>query len=155
MSDAGFHLDVCTRANLDKAIQASPPHLKMILEAVRDREIRFGQIRQHQGAFSFPAGLPIVLWVGDDYDLSWGPQAFDRDSIARFVRGATSAVVVAGAPEPVAYNAAVAGAILSGHHSVIIETTERWEGEWLALLRELAPGMPVLLSTPRRKGAAN
>ena len=147
---AGFHHSIATREGLNKAIQASPPHLQVILAAVRDRYIRFGHIKQHQGQFSFPIGLPIVLLVGDDYDLAWGPQAFSRTSLRQFLQGAASAVIVSGAPEATAYSMAVAGAVLSGRHTLIVESTERWESDWIALLRELAPGIPTLVSTPGR-----
>ena len=147
---AGFHHSIATREGLNKAIQASPPHLQVILEAVRDRHLRFGHIKQHTGQFSFPAGLPILLLLADDYDLAWGPQAFSKTSLRRFLQGASSAVVVSGAPEVAAYSLAVAGAVVSGRHTLIVESTERWEAEWIALLRELAPGLPTLVSTPAR-----
>lgn len=153
MMGAGYQSRVATRDGLNKAIQASPPHLQVILGAVRDRSIRFGHVKQHTGAFSFPTGLPIVLLLGDDYDLAWGPQAFDRPSLKRFLRGATSAVIVSGAPEVTPYAAAVAGAVLSGRHTLIIESTERWEADWVRLLRDMAPGMPTLVSTPGPRGA--
>ena len=147
---AGYHHSIATREGLNKAIQASPPHLQVILAAVRDRYIRFGHIKQHQGAFSFPDGLPIVLLLGDDYSLAWGPQAFSQTSLRRFLQEASSAVVVSGAPEVEAYSLAVAGAVLSNRHTLIIESTERWEADWVALLRELSPGLPTLVSTPGR-----
>lgn len=152
MNGAGFHHSIATRDGLNRAIQVSPPHLQVILEATRDGHIRFGHVRQNEGAFTFPSGKPIVLLVGDDYDLSWGPQAFSKTSLRRFLQGASSAVVVSGAPELTPYSMAVAGAILSGRHSLIIESTERWEGSWVALLRDLAPGMPTLVSTPGPTG---
>lgn len=150
---AGYQPRVATRDGLNRAIQASPPHLHAILEAVRDRHIRFGHVAQHKGAFAFPPGLPIVLLLGDDYDLAWGPQAFDRPSLARFLRGASSAAIVAGAPARTPYDLAVAGAILSGRDALIVETVERWEADWVSLLREMAPGLPTLVSTPGPKGA--
>ena len=150
---AGFHHSIATRDGLNRAIQASPPHLQVILEAVRDRHIRFGSVKQHTGQFSFPTGLPIVLLLADDYSLSWGPQAFSKPSLRRFLQGSSSAVVVSGAPEVGAYSLAVAGAVVSGRHTLVIESTERWEAEWIALLRELAPGLPTLISTPARGGA--
>ena len=150
---AGFHHSIATREGLNKAIQVSPPHLQVILEAVRDRHIRFGHIKQHQGAFSFPNGLPIVLLLGDDYSLAWGPQAFSKTSLRRFLQAASSALIVSGAPDANVYSVAVAGAVLSGRHALIVESVERWEGDWVALLRELAPGIPTLVSTPGRGGA--
>lgn len=145
---AGFYHSIATREGLNRAIQASPPHLQVILAAVRDGHIRFGHVKQHQGAFSFPNGLPIVLLLGDDYSLAWGPQAFSKTSMRRFLREASSAVVVSGAPEVEAYSLAVAGAVLSNRHTLIVESVERWESEWIAFLRELAPGLPTLISTP-------
>ena len=150
---AGFHHSIATREGLNKAIRVSPPHLQVILEATRDGHIRFGHVKQHQGSFSFPEGKPIVLLVGDDYDLAWGPQAFSKTSLRRFLQGGASAVIVSGVPELAPYSMAVAGAVLSGRHSLIIESTERWEADWVALLRELAPGMPMLVSTPGPRGA--
>ena len=153
MGASSLRPTLCTHENLSRAASISAPHLKMLFEAVSDGDIRLGLVRQHGGPFAFPPGAPIVLLMGDDYDLCYGPQAFDRDSIAEFVKGATSALIVSGMPDPMAYDAAVARAATTGHHSIIVETSEAWEDTWLALLHTLAPDMPLLVSSLRLKGA--
>ncbi len=100
------------------------------------------------GRFSFNSNRPIVLIVGDDYDLSFGPQAFHRKSLRRFLRSAGSVVIVSGAPDPRVYAAALAGPLMTRKDVAIIETREAHEPAWIDLAREAHPGIVILISTP-------
>ncbi len=143
---------VVAPAQLAAAAERVAPHLRPILSAAADGLVAFAHIAQHQGQFRFVSKRPVVLIVGDDYDFSYGPQAFHLSSVRRFVRNAASAVIVSGAPEPRVYLAAVAAAIMTGRDVAIIETVEAHEPAWLALARDARPDIKILLSTPGRGG---
>ena len=140
------------RLRLDAAVTASAPHLKPLLAAVRDAGCNFAQVPQHVGRFAFPEGRPLIALIGDDYDLSWGPQAFHRKSIRRLVGRCSAALIVAGAPDVTLYTAASGWAVLARQNVVVIETQPRWEADWANLVREARPGIAVLISTPKPAG---
>ena len=148
MSALGITHHVVPPDHLARSAERAAPHLRAILSATAAGVIGFGHVVQHTGAFRFVSRRPVVLIVGDDFDLSYGPAAFHRKSLRRFIRYAGAAVIVSGAPDPMPYGAALAGAILTGKNAVIIESRETHEPAWIALVKEAQPGLPLLISTP-------
>ncbi len=148
MSALGFTHHVVPPDCLARSAEQAAPHLRAMLSATAAGVIGFGHVVQHTGAFRFTSTRPIVLIVGDDFDLSYGPAAFHRKSLRRFLRSAGAAVIVSGAPHPTPYGAAVAGSILTGKNSIVIESREAHEPAWIALVKAVQPGLPVLVSTP-------
>ena len=144
--------EIMAPAQLAAAAKQVAPHLAPILDATASGLVGFGHVKQHAGCFRFASRRPIVLIVGDDAELSWGPQAFHRPSLRRFVRKAASVVIVSGAADPRVYVAAVAAAIITGRDVAIVETVEAHEPAWLTLARDARPDIKILLSTPGRGG---
>ena len=148
MSGAGITHHIVPPDHLARSAEQAAPHLRAIWAATAAGAIGFGHVVQHTGAFRFCSIKPILLIVGDDFDLSYGPAAFHRKSLCRFLRSAGAAAIVSGAPDPLPYSAALAGAILTGRNAVIIESREAHEPLWIALVKEAQPGLPLLVSTP-------
>ena len=148
MSCLGITHHVVPPGRLARSAEQAAPHLRAIWAATAAGAIGFGHVVQHAGAFRFVSDKPIVLIVGDDFELSYGPAAFHRKSLRRFLRDAGAAVIVSGAPDPMPYGAALAGAILTGRNAIIIESREAHEPAWIALVKEAQPGLPLLISTP-------
>ena len=148
MSALGITHHIVPPDRLSRSAEQAAPHLRAIWAATAAGAIGFGHVVQHTGAFRFPCSRPVVLIVGDDFDLSYGPAAFHRKSLRRFLRTAGAAVIVSGAPDPMPYGAALAGAILTGRNAIIIESREAHEPAWIALVNEAQPGLPLLISTP-------
>lgn len=148
MSASGVTHHIVPPERLARSAEQAAPHLRAIWAATAAGVIGLGHIVAHAGAFRFTTDKPVVLIVGDDYDLSHGPAAFHRKSLRRFLRGAGAAAIVSGAPDPMPYGAALAGAILTGKNAVVIESREAHEPAWIALVKEAQPGLPLLVSTP-------
>ena len=148
MSALGITHHVVAPDRLARSAERAAPHLRAIWAATAAGTIGFGHVVQHAGPFRFVSRRPVLLIVGDDFDLSYGPAAFDRKSLRRFLRDAGAAVIVSGAPDPMPYGAALAGAILTGKNTAIIESREAQEPAWIALVKEAQPGLPLLVSTP-------
>ena len=148
MSVLGIVHHIVPPDRLARSAEQAAPHLRAIWAATAAGTIGFGHVIQHSGAFRFTLRRPVVLIVGDDFDLSFEPAAFHRKSLRRFLRDAGAAVIVSGAPDPMPYGAALAGAILTGKYAIIIESREAHEPAWIALVKEAQPGLPLLVSTP-------
>ncbi|RYB01512.1 hypothetical protein [Lichenibacterium ramalinae] len=148
MSGLGITHHVVPPGCLARSAEQAAPHLRAIWAATAAGVIGLGHVVQHAGAFRFASNKPIVLIVGDDFDLSFGPAAFHRKSLRRFLRDAGAAVIVSGAPDSMPYGAALAGAILTGKNAIIIESREAHEPAWIALVKEAQPRLPLLVSTP-------
>ena len=95
-----------------------------------------------------------MLLIGDDAAASRGPDGFHRASLRRALRRATHVAVRAGAPVPAVYAAAPELALAGGGTVLLIETTERHEGDWAAFVRRHAPRAAGLLVTPPPTGSA-
>ena len=137
-----------TTARLDAALEASEPHLRPVLLAVRDHRVGMLFVGQGAGAFSIPsnAARPAVVMIGDDMEQSVGPQGFHMPSIRRAIRACSSFTVVTSVPTAEIYAAGTLGAV-AGRNVMIIETRLAHEFQWVALIQKLAPGRPILLST--------
>jgi hypothetical protein len=87
------------------------------------------------------------LIVGDDAYSSFGPARFHRESLEHALSRVTHAVVHSGAADIRAYSLAASPAIL-GNGVIIVETTERWEGDWWDLVHKLAPTANKAIVSP-------
>ena len=148
MSALGITHHIVAPDRLARSAEQAAPHLRAIWAATAAGAIGFGHVVQHAGPFRFSSAKPVVLIVGDDFALSYGPAGFHRKSLRRFLRDAGAAAIISGAPDPGAYGAALAGAILTGRNAIIIESREAHEPAWIALVKEAQPGLPLLISTP-------
>lgn len=138
-----------TRARLDDAMANAAPHLRPIVQAVRDHGVDMMFVPQGRGAFRIPAGRkqPVIFMIGDDFDCARGPDGFHLPSIRRSIRSARCFAVISSAPQLDAYSAmAVASAGTRGN-TMIIETRPEQEIPWLALIQKLAPGRFIWLAT--------
>ncbi len=136
------------RHPLDYAIESGrAQHLEPLLRAVRDGGCAFLMVTQHAGAFPMPPKRrPSILVIGDDLNEALGPAAFHAPSLRRYVRSCGYAVVVSCEPLPHAYLAAAAFAITQRRNVVLVETRPEREIEWVRLLQETKPGLPILLA---------
>ena len=148
MSALGITHHVVAPDRLARSAEQAALHLRAIWAATAAGTVGFGHVVQHAGPFRFVSRRPVVLIVGDDFDLSFGPAAFHRKSLRRFLRSAGAAVIVSGAPDPMPYGAALAGAILTGRNALIIESREAHEPAWIELVKKAQSGLPLLISTP-------
>lgn len=138
-----------TRARLDHAMTHAAPHLRPIVQAVRDHDVDMLFASQTAGAFKPPAGRkrPVIFLIGDDFDEAKGPGGFHMPSIRRAIRSALCFAVVSSAPQPDAYSAMAIAAAGTRRNTMIIETRPEQEIPWLALIQKLAPGRFIWLET--------
>lgn len=138
-----------TTALIDRALAGGvAPHLVPVLIAVRDHRVGMLTVPQGAEAFPFPPEdrRKAVVLLGDDMDVSVGPNGFHMPSIRRLIRACGAFAVVSGAADPVVY-AALTTAAIAGKHALIVETRLAHELQWVALIQKLAPRAPLILST--------
>jgi hypothetical protein len=87
-----------------------------------------------------------VILIGDDTDMSLGPDGFHAPSVARAIRSAGSVAVIACAPVPAAYVGPVKRAVTTRRNAVVIETRPEHEIPWIKLVQRLAPEAPLLVA---------
>jgi hypothetical protein len=138
-----------TRAGLDAAHEASPAHLRPIIEAVRDHRVGLFVVGQSADPFRIPRdpGRPAIVIIGDDYDRAVGPDGFHLPSVRRAIRECSAFAVVSCEPLPVVYAGIAASATITRRNVMLIETRPEKEIPWLALIRKLAPKRLVWLAT--------
>jgi len=138
-----------TRANLNNAIAVAQPHVRPILEAVRDH--RCGMLFVEQSADPFriprdPARTAIVM-IGDDFDRAVGPSGFHLPSIRRAIRACSAFAVVSCEPLQHVYLAITFIAVGTRKNVMLVETRPEQEISWVQLIQKLAPGLPLLWAT--------
>lgn len=133
-----------TAAQLSQAIRAAPPHLRWIYRAVRDFGCSHVIVPQGAGAFQLaPGSAPIIAIIGDDFERSLGPDAFDQPSLIRLVARCSQAIIMAGfAPE--VYQSAASWAICDRESVIIVETRSAHELQWAAFLKKAHPDVSIL-----------
>lgn len=138
-----------TRADLNRAIEHTEPHLRPVLGAVRDLGLAVMFVPQATEPFRIPRGgdRPTLTIVGDDFDWALGPGAFHMPSLRRIIRAGKAFAIVSSAPVVEVYGTTAVTAAVTGVNAVLIETRPEMEIPWLALVQKLAPGRPVWLST--------
>lgn len=130
-------------------MEQSPPHLRPILETVRDLGTAFMFVPQGDQAFRIPEypKKPAIVLIGDDMHRSVGPAGFHLPSIRRTIRACTAFAVVSGAPQADAYEAIARMAALTRRDVMLVETRLEHELDWLGLIQKLAPKRRILLAT--------
>ena len=133
-------------SKLDDLCRDGHAHLREIYVAMRTAGIGLALIQQRTGPFHPPKGRAFIGLIGDDTDRSLGPDGFDRASIRRLLALTHGVCVMSCELVPRVYATAAAVARL-GIATAIIETRPEHEAEWLALVKEAAPGASTLLYT--------
>lgn len=138
-----------TRASLTAAMEKSPPHLRVILETVRDLGTAFLFVPQGPEAFRIPdePRKPAIVLLGDDLEDCHGPDGFHMPSIRRAIRACSSFAIVSSAPQADAYEAIAQMAAATRRNVMLVETRLAQELAWLSLIQKLAPKRPILLAT--------
>lgn len=138
-----------TRENLNRAIEHTEPHLRPVLEAVRDFRVGMLFVRQSAEAFRLPhdPGRPAIVMIGDDFDRAVGPDGFHLPSIRRAIRACSAFAVVSSAPTVDVYATIATTAAVTRRNTMLIETRPDQEIPWVALIQKLAPRCPIVLAT--------
>lgn len=138
-----------SRAHIDRKLDEAEPHLVPILEAVRDHKVGLMFVGQSSEAFRLPVDRKrsAITIIGDDLHEALGPSGFHMPSVRRIIRASqTFAVVSCAALEPV-YDAMAFAASTARKNALLIETQPEFEGEWVQLIRKLAPDRPLTIAT--------
>lgn len=149
MTTSHFINAPATRENLTRAIEHTSPHLRPVLETVRDFRVGMFFVRQSAEAFRLPhePGRPAIVMIGDDFDQAMGPHGFHLPSIRRAIRACSAFAVVSSAPPVDVYATIATTAAVTRRSTMLIETRPDQEIPWLALIQKLAPRCPIMLST--------
>jgi hypothetical protein len=138
-----------TRAQLDQFLDASPPHLRPIIETVRDHGVAMLFVGQSPDSFRIPdhPKQPAIVLIGDDMDRAIGPDGFHMPSVRRAIRACSAFAVVSSAPQTDVYSAIAATAAITRHSTMLIETRPEQELAWVGLIQKLAPRRFIWLAT--------
>lgn len=136
------------------AQRRAAPHWRPILHAVRNHGVTLAGIYQDDAPFRIPRGRPTILLLGDDLDASVGPAHFHAKSLRRFVSRCCYGIVVACSPEIALY--LTAATIASGLRKdvVLVETRPEHEADWVDRLRQIKPGLPLMVGMVRPQSEA-
>lgn len=137
-----------TRANLDKALEIAQPHLRPIIEAVRDLRCGLLVVAQGNTPFRLPRdpGRPAIILIGDDMHRSIGPDGYHMPSVRRAIRASQAFAVISCEALPHVYASMAATAAVTRRNVLIVETQPAHEIQWANLIRKLAPGKPLWLA---------
>ena len=130
---------------LDYAVEHGPMHLRAVYRCVRDGGIAFVTVPQNVGRFELPADRPTLAILGDDMHAAFGPTAFHRKSVRRFLARCRTAAVIACEALPFAYTAAALGVTSMRWDAVIVETLPEHEGAWVDLIRQTNPSAALTI----------
>ncbi len=149
MTSSHFINAPATRANLNRAIEHTAPHLRPVLEAVRDLNVGMFFVQQSTQAFRLPRdrARPAIVLIGDDYDRALGPHGFHLPSVRRAIRACSAFAVVSSAPSIDVYASIATTAAATRRSTMLIETRLEQELPWMSLIQTLAPRCPIVLST--------
>ena len=133
-----------------------PEHLVPLHEAVL-RGVRLLLVKQSPEPFPIARGRSHIVLIGDDLTGARGPAAYHEPSLVRAHRRANGIVIICSEARPEVYALAAQLAILvaaaptararSCNCTIVVETAIAREAAWVALAKEHAPGVPLLLST--------
>ncbi|GAA4250638.1 hypothetical protein GBZ26_11795 [Azospirillum formosense] len=138
----------------------APDHYKPVFHAIRQANllalfVTYGAGQPEPGREV--AGQPMLAILGDDRgtDGSRGPGAFHRKTLKWIGRRAGTVFIYSGGANPAHYMLAVTLALLRpGNPAMLIETTMRHHGDWLAWAEKHAPGALIMNITPPDAGNA-
>lgn len=136
-----------SHAAIDHLIERLPSmrasHLEPLLHGLK-YGMKLVICRRGGGPFDVPrseGGLALLI-----ASTSCGPDRFDEASLGRALKSAAGVCITSTTAIEAALS--VAGlALVSGRRSILIETTSRFEGDWLSTVTRLAPDAKVLLFT--------
>jgi hypothetical protein len=140
-----------SRAQIERTISDGtvPEHLVPLHDAVSPEP------------FVVTGGRPHIVLIGDDLPRAKGPATFHLPSLVRVFRRANGIVVVSSEARPEVYALAAQTAVLVAAIStararllnvtLLVETALEREIAWGGLARKHAPGVPLLLSTVKRR----
>ena len=124
------------------ALNTSPDHLWDIFRAASAAGVQYRLAPLDGKPFHARANQPTIFVICDDVPESKGPGAIHQDSLQKFVKRCTGAVIVSSEPRVVAYAAAAARAAESGGQDVIIvETRAEHEADWKDALDAINPDL--------------
>ena len=124
------------------ALNTSPDHLWDIFRAASAAGVQYRLAPLDGKPFHARANQPTIFVICDDVPESKGPEAVHRNSLQKFVKRCTGAVIVSSEPRVVAYAAAAARAAESGGQDVIIvETRAEHEADWKHALDAINPDL--------------
>jgi len=140
---------ISKRADLERALEIAQPHLKPIVRAIRDHNVRMLFVPQMAGAFRLPkdGDRAAIAIIGDDMDQAHGPAGFHLPSLRRSIRSANWFAVVSCEPIPKVYEAAALLCTTTRGNALIVETRPEQEIQWIQLIQKLAPGRPLCIAT--------
>lgn len=137
-----------TRRRLDKAMESAKPHLRPVIEAVRDHKVGLLFVPQNGAPFRLPDGPKRAAFtiIGDDFEAAMGPEGFHMPSLRRIIRASASFAVVACEPLEQVYDALAFAVATTRKNVLLIETQPEAQAAWTALVRKLAPGRPLTIA---------
>jgi hypothetical protein len=130
-----------------------PAYLVPIVLAVLDHGCGFGTVVA-RAPWHMPTDRPVIVTVGDNMNVTVGPNAFHFPSVRRFARTCHTAFIIATAPVPKLYAAAAAEAAIGRHNVIVVETRLRHEADWVEVLQKANPRIAITLSTCPTEGTA-
>ena len=138
-----------TCAGLTAALEVSPPHLRPIIEAVRDHRVGMCIVEQSAEPFCMPRdpSRSAIVLIGDDFDRAVGPGGFHLPSVRRAIRSCHAFAIVSSAPLVAVYKSVALTAALTRRNVMLVETRPEQEIPWLSVVQKLAPGRFVWLAT--------
>jgi hypothetical protein len=133
--------------------ERAPDHWVPILDAVIDFGCAHVLVTQGTGGKigPLPSDKPIITLIGDDLNVSLGPNGFHA-SIRKLFRSADAAVIVACAAEQKFYANAATVAVLERRNAVIVECRPETELEWLAFAKMHLGTNRIVLCSARPEG---
>lgn len=150
-----------TRLELARTLTHTLPrmgHLAPILDAAATCGIAVGWLTQSARPIDAPLiGRGAVTIVGDDPMPprgSLGPAGFHQRSLRMVLRESHMVAILSGEVAPDVYTTAATAAAAMSLHVTLIETRVRHEGDWLSLVKKLAPNAALLVVTPPAAGNA-
>jgi hypothetical protein len=138
-----------TYDGLTDALKFSPPHLRPIIESVRDGDCAMLFVGQTAQAFRAPRNSrqPVIFMIGDDFDAAVGPEHYHMPSLRRAMRACKSFALVSSCPQPAVYASIALTATLSRENVMLIETRPEMEIPWLEMIQKTAPRRFIWLAT--------
>jgi len=133
------------------ACQQGGRHLTPLMQAVRYYGVSMvfvpQGIKDHHEALPAVLAEPFIALIGDDMHQALGPKAFGKKMLARLIRQADVATIIACEAVYDVYDQMSQQAAIGRRNVLIIETLPHRELEWLSCLHRTAPKLPITLCT--------
>ena len=133
------------------ASQQDGRHLTPVIQAVRYYGVSMVSVPQgikdHHETLPAVLAQPFIALIGDDMHQALGPKAFGKKMLARLIREADAAAIIACEAIHEVYDQMSQQAAIGRRNVLIIETLPERELEWLTCLRSESPKLPITLCT--------